>query len=330
MPELRRDVITGAWTVIAPERARRPVRAVAPPLGEGLCPLCPGNETMTPHEIFAIRRRDSSVAERWNTRVVPNPRPALRVEGELGREAVGVHDFMRGIGAHEIIVDTPRHAVRLAELSPLEVEFLLSSAQARLRDLSGDIRLLHGAVFKDERDFARLGHSHTQLIALPFIPAAMEKELSGAKRYFEFRERCVYCDVMKQEIRDRERIVSINERVVVLCPYASPHPFTVWLIPTSHQCRYEFASRECIRDVAHALTSVASKMKRGLDADALTFTIHNAPLRTAPLPEYHWHLEMRPLLEVDDGISASAGFSINPTPPEEAARFLKTLNGAVS
>ena len=232
MHELRKDPIHGRWVIISTERGRRPSDFVL--RGEEVdrwvfAPLCEGNEDKTPPEIVAFRNNGTPPnTPGWRIlRVVPNKFPALRIEGNLDREGDGIYDKMNGIGAHEVVVETPLHQETLATLPPKAIENVLLAYRARIIDLRRDSRLRYVMVFKNHglAAGASLEHSHSQIIALPIIPRRVTEEIEGAKVYFDYKDRCVYCDVIRQELLRKIRVVSENQAFVSITPFASRFPF---------------------------------------------------------------------------------------------------------
>jgi len=236
MPELRKDPVTGRWVIISTERGKRPsdfgIQKVK--TKEGFCPFCPGNEDKTPPEILAFRQDGSHRnGPGWRLRVVSNKFPALRVEGEIFREGVGLYDKMNGIGAHEVIIETPNHLESMATLSPKAIEEVLWSYRDRMLDLRRDTRLRYAMLFKNhgEAAGATLEHSHSQIIALPIVPHLVMEEMAGAREYYRYKERCIFCDMVRQEIQQGERVVVENGEFIAIAPFASFSPFEVWILP---------------------------------------------------------------------------------------------------
>src|SRR5512139_1582859 len=240
MPELRRDPIVGRWVIIATERARRPSDlARCPPAPQpSVCPFCAGHEEKTPPEVYQSGRSPYAPPNSpgWRIRVVPNRFPALKIEGDLDRQAEGIFDRMNGIGAHEVIIETPDHGKALATMSEMEIERVLWAYRERIVDLKRDTRFRYILVFKNHGASAgaSLEHPHSQLIALPIVPDFVREEIDGARRHFALKERCVFCDIIRQELASGRRVIHENADVVALAPYAPRFPFETWLLPRGH------------------------------------------------------------------------------------------------
>jgi UDPglucose--hexose-1-phosphate uridylyltransferase len=329
LPELRKDPITGRWVIIATGRAKRPTdfsRQPAIPSGRtGFCPFCPGNESRTPPEVLAFRPHGNGNSPGWTVRVVPNKFPVLRVEGSLARQGEGMFDRMTGVGAHEVIIETPDHSRPMAELTTGELKDVLWAFRSRVIDLARDKRLRYVVVFKNhgEAAGASLEHPHSQLIALPVIPKRVKEEIDGALLYYRFKERCVYCDIIGQELMSGTRLVSESDQFVVVEPFAPRFPFETWIVPRDHASHFESSSPGTIENLAWALRSTLRKLDRVLEHPAYNFIIHTAPLQDEHLPHFHWHIEIMPRLTKVAGFEWATGFHINPTPPEESAAFLR-------
>lgn len=330
MLELRKDPVTGRWVIISTERAMRPikVRDHYEQEEDEVCPFCPGNEKLSPHEIFAFRDHGSQRdGPGWHLRVVPNRFPALRVEGELIKEGVGMYDRMSGIGAHEVIIETPHHDKNLFDLPVSVTERLLWAFRERILDLARDERLKYVLVFKNSgvRAGATITHPHCQLIALPVVCREVEDEMRGAKGYFNFKDRCVFCDMIRQELQARSRLVAYNGLHVAFCPFSPRFPFETWILPTSHSSRFELINGEEIHSAAEVLRSVLKKISSVVEEPAFNFYLHNSPLRTASMLHYHWHIEVLPVTSGIAGFERGSAFYINPVPPEEAAEAMRRI-----
>ena len=292
------------------------------PKAIGPCPFCAGREYETPPEILAYRNNGG---RDWNLRVVPNKYPALRVEGQLDRVGEGLYDSMTGIGAHEVIIESPDHKLSISELSEPRVADIFWAFRDRMLDLKRDIRLKYILLFKNygEAAGASLEHTHSQLIALPVVPAQVLEEIDGSERYYKFKERCVFCDIVRQEAADGVRVILESDEVLVVAPYAARFPFETWVIPKAHTSHFETAHQSLIQSLAWAVRSTVRKIEKVLENPSYNFLIHTAPVQEGPLVHYHWHLEIIPRLTRVAGFEWGTGFYINPTPPEESAQFLR-------
>ena len=321
--------MSGRWVIISTDRRKRPNDfrfERASTLGRDQCPFCPGHEDMTPHEVLAYRQNGSAPnTPGWELRVVPNKFPALLVEGTLDREPDGMFDRMNGIGAHEVIIETPHHDRSRAAMSEPEIERVLWAYRERILDLKRDGRLRYILVFKNHGAAAgaTLEHTHSQLIALPIVPDFLRQELSGARRHFEVKERCVFCDVVHEDLLDGRRIIQENADIVALAPYAPRFPFETWLLPKRHGSSFEDAPRHEYESLARILKSVLQRMDRALETPPYNLIVHTSPFSEETGDFYHWHVEIMPKLTRVAGFEWGTGFYLNPTSPEEAAQVLR-------
>jgi len=329
MPELRKDPVIGRWVIISTERAKRPSDFKLEPdpkSNVNECPFCEGREAMTPPEIRAYRN-DGSIrdAPGWRIRVVPNKFPALRIEGHLDRRGEGMFDTMTGIGAHEVIIETPQHFDDLAKLAQPSVEELIWMYHDRSLDLKKDPRFKYVMIFKNKglAAGASLEHTHSQLIALPVVPKRVSEEMVGSREYYSFRERCVFCDILRQELKDGVRVVAENDGFAAIEPFAPRAPFETWIIPKVHNPRFENAQKQEYEQLARILSQVLKRMAAALNDPPYNYMIHTTPFHHEDIPFYHWHLEIMPKLVKFAGFEWGTGFYINPTPPEQAAEFLR-------
>jgi len=330
MPELRKDPIIGRWVIISTERGKRPTdfASVPPAKRSNFCPFCYGNETKTPPEIYAIREPGTDKdTPGWSVRVVPNKFPALQIEGELDRQGEGIYDKMNGIGAHEVIIETPDHNKTISDLDEDYIADVLSTYRERILDLKKDRRFKYIVVFKNhgEAAGASLEHTHTQLVAMPIIPKRVIEEIEGARKYYDFKERCIYCDIVAQEINDDVRVVSANESFLAIEPFAARFPFETWILPKTHEPAFEEIGRNEIMHLARLMKEILSKINAALNNPPYNFILHTLPLQGNNRNWYHWHLEIMPKLTKVAGFEWGSGFYINPTAPEEAARYLREI-----
>jgi len=333
LPELRKDPITGRWVIIATDRAKRPtdfVRQSVPPRDGKICPFDYGNEHKTPPELLSYRNSGGRDEPGWRVRVIPNKFPMLGIEGELNRQGDGMYDKMNGIGAHEVIIETPDHAATLSTLPEKQIEEVFWAGKERINDLKKDRRFRYILLFRNhgESAGASLEHPHMQLIALPVIPERIKEEIDGAKQFYQIKERCIYCDIIREESAAGERLVTETDRFSVIQPYAPRFPFETWILPKTHESHFEHSDAATMANLAWIVKAVLRKIDRVLEQPPYNFIVHGAPLQEPSLPYYHWHLEIVPRLTKVAGFEWGSGFYVNPTPPEESARYLRDTGPA--
>ena len=331
MPELRKDPIVGRWVIIAIERAKRPhdFKHQEQSLVEtGACPFCEGHEDKTPPEVVAYRDRGGRPnGPGWRVRVIPNKFPALKIEGNLNKRGEGMYDMMAGVGAHEVIVESPQHHLSMATLPESNIREVLWVYRDRLIDLKRDSRLVHGLIFKNVGPAAgaSLEHTHSQLIVTPTVPISVAEEIAGGLEFYNYRGRCIYCDMIQQELATESRIVYDSPHFTAFCPYASRFAFETWIVPKSHSSHYENIPKQGVDDLGGVIRQVLGRLEQALDTPPYNYIIHTAPFDRAEMPHYHWHIEIIPRLTKVAGFEWGSGFYINPTPPEDAARFLREV-----
>jgi UDPglucose--hexose-1-phosphate uridylyltransferase len=331
VPELRKDPITGRWVIISTERGNRPssFSSVVRTGEASQCPFCPGNEDATPPEVLAYRQPGSEPNRPgWRLRVISNRYPALKIEGSLDRQPKGIYDRMNGIGAHEVFIETSDHHRDLVDMSDHEVRDVLWAYRERMADLERDIRFKYILIFKNhgEAAGASLEHSHSQLIATPIVPSRVEEQLEGAKKYHDFKERCIFCDIVRQEIQDDERIIKDHDAFIAFEPFAARFPFEVWIVPKAHQSSFLETSDADYLDLAKCLKDTLLRIKLALNDPPFNYILHSRPTSKESQEYYHWHLEIIPKLTKVAGFEWGSGFYINPTAPEVAATFLRNID----
>jgi len=328
MPELRRDPVVGRWVIISTERSRRPsdFMSKSAERRRGPCAFCAGQESRTPDEVWALRPGASAPnSPGWLVRVVPNKFPALRIEGELEPSGEGLYDRMNGVGAHEVVIEAPEHDARIEQLPVSHLAEVLRAYRERILDLAKDPRLEYVMVFKNQGESAgaSLEHAHSQLFATPIVPMMVEEELAGGLQHFRIKHRCIWCDIIRQERQGGGRVVLEQGGLIALAPFAPRFPFETWILPVGHRSAYEETPAGEFLPLAALLSEVLRRMSQTLADPPYNLMLHSAPLRAKALDHFHWHLEIIPVLTRVAGFEWGTGFFINPTPPEEAARYLR-------
>lgn len=338
MGELRKDPILGRWVIIATERSKRPgsylIEKEPYESDPKDCPFCYGHEKMTPPEIEALRsRRSKANTPGWKVRVVPNKYPALGIDAPLKKKGLGLFDMMTNFGANEVVIETPDHKREIFDQSTEEIVDWISVIQNRVEDLHKDLRFRYLLVFKNKgrEAGASISHPHHQIIATPVTPKRVREELQGAEAYFKLKERCIFCDLIDQELASKQRIVYENEAFVSFCPYASRFPFEIWILPRHHCIDfYDKIVKNDIELLASVLKNTISKLNKVLNGPEYNYLIHVSPNRFERRgywktihDDFHWHIELFPRLTRTAGFEWGTGFYINPTAPEDAAKALR-------
>ncbi len=340
MPELRKDPVIGRWVIVSVERAKRPNDfKVSHPEGadeEEPCPFCEGREHETLPEIFSVRENNSSPNERgWSVRVIPSISERFDVNTGLNRKGMGMYDVMNPVGAHEIIIESPHHFTDIHELSVAEIQLVLTTSVQRITELEKNPSLKYCLLFKNHG--LRAGgskntrHIRSQIIATPVTPTRVKEELRGARFYYQYKDRCIFCDLIRQELDTQQRVVLDTPSIVAIAPFASRFPFELWLLPKHHSSDFTHIQPKEIEDLSNVFKTVFSKLSVALNDPAYNYMLHTSPFRhTKRLgywhtinEDYHWHIELTPRITRVAGFEWGSGFYINPTPPEEAARYLR-------
>ena len=328
MPELRQEPLTRRWVIISTERAKRPQDFKPKPIEShaGDCVFCAGNEEKTPPEIWAYRSPETGRDQPgWWVRTIPNKFPALGIEGEMNERVNGLHKTMNGIGAHEVIVETPNHQVEFFHHPVQQIEEIIRMWRDRYLDLRQDKRLKYIMIFKNEGSEAgaSLEHAHSQLVALPMVPKAIEEEIEGLKMHLNATNRCLFCDLVYQEKEAGTRVVAESDTMLAFCPYASRFPFETWIVPKRHEPDFGLIPENEVHDLGTTLREVLVKFSMALGSAPYNLLLHSTPVNVDIGVSYHWHIEILPRLTKTAGFEFGTDIFINPTPPEVAAESLR-------
>ena len=324
MNDLRKDVTRGQWVLI------RPPREAGPPSDD--CPFCPGNEGLAPPEIAAYRKEGSAPnGPGWEVRVVPERDPYFQVETDLVREGVGMYDKITTRGASELIIESPGHEDTLATLGERQVARVLWMYRDRLEDLKRDTRIRDILITRlHKKPGARLIHPYSRVVAIPIIFDEVRLELREARDYYQFKRRCMYCDIARQEISSEERVVWLTPFFLVVIPYAARSPVEALIIPRQHRCDFEAITPEAADDLAQVITAYFRTVSRRFADPSYEMVLHTAPNLRSKIQQgewatiaddYHWHLEVSLWPERRNRYG---GIFINELSPEDAARQLRS------
>ena len=329
---LRRDPLNKIWVVFAPEK----VKTIVVGSSENdsnfdVDPFVPGLEYATGPDI--LRSSDPLYSTGgWSSRVFPAKNPVLRVENEKNSRGHGLYDSMSRLGAHEVVVETPKSGVSMDQLSVEEIADAVKIIFDRIADLRKDTRFRYISVTKSRGRAAggQINHNYSEIKAYPFVPPFVRAKLDNCLEYYREKERCLLCDIVDQELADRKRIVAEHDNFVAFCPYASRFPFEIMVIPKKHGRILSENTASAIADFAKILKPVMSKLKSGLNSPAYNMVFHYLPVNSGAEAEaesraYHWHLEIIPRITVISADSFENGIFVNPTLPEDAAEFLRNI-----
>ncbi len=332
MPELRKDPVIGRWVIIAMERARRPgvfIDSQKNTFDLGSCSFCNNQEK----EIFAAY---ASSGAPWRVRVVESGTPLLSSHGKFNRKGHGLYDVVNDYGEHEVVIETPEHIANMADLSQDQIRMVFETYAVRYNELAKNPDFQYVIAYKNYGWAAgsrRIGHSRSQIIATSVIPFSAKEKLNGAKKYFNYRERCLYCDMIAQELEARVRIIAESQHFVAMTPFAPRFIFEVWILPKKHHCDFAKGVAGYEHDLAGLMKILLTKLKIGLDDPAYNYVIHSAPFRHTEKgtkwktlgEDYHWHIELLPRLTRVAGFEKGSGFYISSIPPESVAEFLREV-----
>ena len=336
--EVRKDYLLDRWVVIATERGRRPTdfaKKGRDKAKTGGCPLCPGNEHMTPPAVMVYLKSGKRIKKAkddngfrhkdWLVRCVPNLYPAFappKEKAEKMRIMKG-DDFAYAVGHHEVLVESPIHDEHPATARISQLVHVINGYIDRLRELSSKPYVKYVSIFRNHglEAGASLSHAHSQIIATPFIPKIAEEELKTSRKFWIKKKRCIFCDIMEKELHG-PRLILENQDYVVFAPWASVHPLEFWILPRKHEITLLEISQTRVKTFARTLKTCMSGVKKLLNDPPYNFGFHLALNKNAR-KYYHWHLEVYPKLAIWAGFEKSTGIYINTVAPEVAAESLR-------
>lgn len=326
--ELRQDIVSGDWVVIATGRAKRPHEFLKAKRRRFVQPKksCPF-ETLHKDAVSVYALDGERGKENWWAEVVPNKYPAFGRGVCAAFRDSGPYRRTDGVGFHEVVV-TRDHERSIGRMSAKEVEVVLRAYQERYFVLKKGACVEYISVFHNHGALAgaTLSHPHSQIIAIPVIPPDIERSLAGSARYFSRRRACVHCAMVRHEIKEKKRVIYENEAFVVFAPYASRAAFETRVFPKFHAPHFEEMSDREREACAGALRAALAKLYKGLKNPDYNFFIHTAPANNAKkFSHYHWHMEILPKTGIWAGFEIGTGIEISTIAPESAARFLREV-----
>ncbi|WKZ18422.1 MAG: galactose-1-phosphate uridylyltransferase [Candidatus Jettenia sp. CY-1] len=326
--EIRQNKITKQWVIYAPARRKRPKDFEKPehekvhvPLYDKECPFCPGNDHMITSIITEIKEGEDS----WKIRVIPNKFPAVIPKNNIRRYNKGIYLAMKGYGHHEVVIETPYHNQEIAQMSLKEVELIIEVYHKRYRELIKKDENMMVIIFRNHglRAGTSLIHPHSQIISTGMVPGYIRWREEMALHYFDEWGNCVYCDVLAYEMKDKRRVVYENDLFVAFVPFAAEVPFEILIMPKMHKANFGDISDNEKSSFALALKNILERLRRKLNDPDYNYTINTSVRYRAEEPQLHWHLLIRPRLTTRAGFEIGSGININPSIPEEDAKFLK-------
>jgi len=330
MAELRQDAVSGRWVIVATERAARPHDFFVG-RGEsksGFCPFCEGNEDRTPPEVMAVRAAGSEPnTPGWRLRVVPNKFPALQPATALDDHGSRLYPAVGGHGAHEVIIETPRHLVSPSDLPPEQFRLVMEAYCDRARALGRRDGVRYVLIFKNvgEGAGASIEHAHSQLIAVPVMPKRVDEEMRRCANFYDEHGSCLFCDMVQSELQSGERVIVERDGFVALSAYAARFPFEFWVLPTDHASQFHRTDRDRIPALAAILQEAIARLEVVLHDPPFNYAVHTAPASAGNTESYHWHIEVIPRVTRVAGFEWGTGFYINPMEPERAAEHLREV-----
>jgi len=329
MAELRKNPLTGNWVIISCKRGKRPLSFFLEEKrneNEEKCPFCEGNEGTTPPEVFSYRQEKTAPdTPGWWIRVVPNKFPALSSKGQLNRQKKGIYERMNGVGAHEVIIETPHHVKDLFSFEPKEIEKIIWIYRRRLIALMKDPRFEYVLIFKNkgQKAGASFSHSHSQVIATPLIPKDIKEKLQSSKKYFDSEKKCIFCEIISEEINLKKRVLWDDENLLSFCPFASRFPYEMCILPKAHCSDFRKIDESIVKSLAIMLKKCINALNKILPGISYNYIIQTSPFSKSNLKYYHWHIEIIPRFTRIAGFEWGTGIYINHVPPEDAAKHLK-------
>jgi len=336
MSEIRQDITTNEWVIIATDRAKRPHDFVKPakplpPEFDPKCPFCPGNESQTPPEVLGYRQGGPANSPGWWIRVIPNRFAALspREASATPKREVenGLFRKMDGIGKHEVLIETPKHNLYFPNFMDKQAEEVVIALRERYLALRTESNIKVVIIFKNHGDQAgtSLLHPHSQIVATPIVPQSLRRRLATATRYFDDNGGCLYCDLIQAEFKAARRMVEDGPKFFVMHPFASRSPFETWILPKQHSACFGHLDIDSTKELGRVLKRVLGKIFKLLGNPDYNIVIHTAPVNEEEEDYFHWYLRIIPRLSMMAGFEIGSGIFINTGLPEETAEALRAV-----
>ncbi len=326
--EFRKDLLSDKWVIVLnnnysfiPDTDSK-LNFKSLPEYDKNCPFCPGNENKTKFSILEFKNGD-----KWCVRVIPNNKPYLKVETNLKRYTKDIFTIINGTGANEVIIETPVHNVDFDEMKEEDIDLVIKAYKERFLDLKKDERLEYIIILKSRgvKAGSYIPHLHSQLVAFPVVPPLISEEITEAENYYKIKNNCVYCDMIKSEIKLDERVVLMNEHFICISPFASRVSFELMILPREHKFHFYDINEKELKNLSSLLKETIYKLNKALGFSAYNMILHTAPVKLKNLEYYHWHIEILPKLKNFSGFEQATGLFINSVTPEETTKYLKRI-----
>jgi UDPglucose--hexose-1-phosphate uridylyltransferase len=328
MNELRREPLLGRWVVVlkeslAPDRYTPLVEAQSHTEN---CLFCTESKGM--REKYVVND-DSG---RWKVKVVETDDSVFTLSGDLGRRGVGMYDMMNSVGLLETVIESSEHNTPPEDISEEHMASVINTFHIRILEIEKDPRIRYIMIHKNSGAPSgdTFGHPHSMITATPVIPKRIKEELDGAKNYYDYKERCIFCDIMREEERAGERVILTTEHFIVFAPFATRFPFEFWIMPRRHNCSFKDSSDEERSDLARVMRRMLRGLRRLLKDPPYNYVVHTAPSRIPRMAQwhtlgedFHWHIEVMPRIRRLSGFELGSGMYTLTTSPEDAAKYLK-------
>ena len=330
--ELRFDLISGNWVVIATGRARRPEtfkkkEEIARESSRDKCPFCKitGKEKAVLIYNKGEKLSSKRIPKNWTTIVVPNKYPAFLPFDRLEKKREGkFYQTMNAVGFCEVLV-TKDHKKAMGQFDLKEVKEVIEAYQDRYSDLAKKPFVNYISIFHNHgiEAGATIAHPHSQIITTPLIDVDLKRALANSKRYSSKEKKCIYCQMNNWEKRSKKRVIFENKKFLAICPFASNSAFQVIISPKSHLPYFEMATNDEKWQLSEAFQVVLRKLYKGLNNPAYNFYLHTAPADGKKYPYYHWHWTILPKTSIWAGFELGVGMEISTIEPERAAEYLR-------
>jgi UDPglucose--hexose-1-phosphate uridylyltransferase len=329
MPEFRQNLATKEWVIISPGRGARPSdfaepdrRHDTPPSYDKDCPFCPGNEAQTPEPVYLSPEEGN-----WRVRVVPNKFAALQPDLATTRSKVGSFLVAKGFGIAEVVIEIPDHNRGIAHMQMPEVVEVLKAYRFRYSAIAKNDNINLVTIFRNHgpRAGTSLFHPHSQIIATPIVPPHVRYPIEQAIQHFDRFGSCVYCEIIEQEKKQKERMVVETDSFIAICPFAARTPFETAIFPKRHMASYSLISDEEVDELAWVLKTVMLKLHNCLVNPDYNYVVRSAPIGDEDARYLHWQIEIIPKISTRAGFEMGTGIYINSVAPEDSARYLREV-----